>query len=303
MFTKTKTYNTELKELQNSVINKIKNYEKDDSDITEMLDFMSQFYNYSFRNVSLIRAQWSGACAVDSYIGWKRKGFTVNKGETSKIKIFFPSLCSKFTNSYGKLKPLKKATKEEKALIKQGKLPVSKKLIFRMGSVFDITQTNATKEDFPKLFPNRHVNYDIDEDAYNDIMQGVKKYADSLNVSMLEDTNRELGNAKGAFFPGFNTIMMNPQDTKGEKLMVLIHELAHASLHKETKLPTKSLELQAEMVNYLVSKHFNIDVEKESVKYIAGWTSNFKEMQDQDINTLLKETQETAKKIINTIEE
>lgn len=290
-----------IKDLETTAVTQIKEYKENKKDITELLDFMSKFYKYSLRNTLLIKSQWSGAVAVESYKGWQNLGTSVKKGEKSKIKILVPITSEVFRGLNGKNKSIKYATKEEKQLIKNGKIKTFKKVRFIYGSVFDITQTELKPEEYPKLFPNRHFDAEISEETYNKAYSGLKGLAESNNIKLSDDVEHVLGNAKGAYFPELDEIKMNPLNTSIEKVTVLIHELGHAEMHKNSNLSTEHKELQAEMVSYLVSKHLGLPVDEESIRYIKSWNGNFENIEDKQLEKLLNETRKVAKKIIESL--
>lgn len=290
----------DLTQATQNIITQIKAYTRSDEDILELLAFMERFYKYSANNQMMIASQWNGAIAVGSYNYWKKLGYPVKKGEKGKIKIFVPTTSTTFTNGDGKVKSISKATAQEKALIAEGVLKTIQKLHFKLGTVFDVSQTNMPKDDYPKLFPNHHINYETTENTHSLIL-GLSAYADRIKTSILSDTNRTIGNAKGAFLPSHNIILMNPENTETETVVVLIHELAHATLHRESKLATLQKEFQAEMVSYLVAKHFGIDTTKQSTKYLAEWTDNLNKIETTVVIRLLEGVQTTTRRIIDTI--
>lgn len=290
-----------IKDLESLAIDQIKKYKASKKDITELLDFLSNFYKYSVRNSLLIKAQWSGAVAVESYKGWQKLGTNVKKGEKSKIKILVPVTSEVFKGLNGKNKSIKYATAQEQALIQSGTIKTTKRIKFIFGSVFDITQTELKPEEYPKLFPNRHFNNEISEEEYNKIYSGLTSFAANEKIELLEDSNRDLGNAKGAYFPELDKIKMNPLNSKIENITVLIHELGHAEMHKNSSLKTEYKELQAEMVSYLVSKYLGFAVEEESIKYINSWNGNLDKIEDKELEKLLNQSRQTAKKIIESL--
>lgn len=290
-----------IKDLESLAIDQIKEYKASKKDITELLDFMSNFYKYSVRNNLLIKAQWSGAVAVESYKGWQKLGTNVKKGEKSKIKILVPVTSEVFKGLNGKNKSIKYATAQEQALIQSGEIKTTKRIKFIFGSVFDITQTELKPEEYPKLFPNRHFDKKISEEEYNKIYSGLTSFAANEKIELLEDNNRDLGNAKGAYFPELDKIKMNPLNSKIENITVLIHELGHAEMHKNSNLKTEYKELQAEMVSYLVSKYLGFAIDEESVKYINSWNGNLDKIEDKELEKLLNQSRQTARKIIESL--
>ena len=304
-----KTYNKKSKEDKEREVNEL--LEKANEGIEkcftspeqfkELINYMSKFYNYSFRNTFLIQEQFEGALAVGSYAFWKEKGFTVNKGEKG-IKILVPNrLSDYFINSKGEEVKLSKATPEEKRLIEQGEIEVRKgKLIFNQGYVFEVSQTNAKAEDLPKIFPGRWLDEEVQN--YDLMYKAMENIAKKIGVRIIEPKG-ELGAVKGVSYPLTKEVALNPRNTQLQNVKTLIHELAHAKLHTmETRdnYTTNEKEFQAEMSAYAVCSYFGLDTSEYSFRYIKSWTENV-ELKDKE--KLINEVRETVKEYIEIIEE
>ncbi len=202
--------------------------------IKEYLFYMSRFYQYSSRNTSLIQSQFSGAKAVGSFKSWKDKGFSINKGGRG-IKILVPNkTVPKFKDEHGKWKSLRFANELRKEKIKSGDLEQDRgKLYFRLGHVFDVSQTNAKAEDLPNIFPNKWMEGDFDR--YETVMNSLSAIASDMDVSV-GDLFHELGSAKGAYYHSVGAennghIGLNPRNGELQNIKTMIHELAHAKLY------------------------------------------------------------------------
>lgn len=303
----------ELEELSESILKQIEKYTTSLEDLKEYFDYMSQFYNYSARNVSLIKEQHIGAVAVASFKDWSKKGYSVNKGEKG-IKILSFTPITFYRDKNGDVKQLRYASSDDKAKIKSGEIDSWKTRSFKIGHVFDISQTNAPLEDLPNIFPNRQYNFEIEDHKNIDYLsKGIKNVGDELGIEINDVRESkigfdELGNAKGAFvqsggIDGSKEIVMNSRNTETQALATAIHELAHAKLHdlslkKDYDTPTK--EFQAEMVSYMVCKHYGMDTSEEAVPYIAAWTSNGQKIQEKE--RTLNEIHATSSEFIEIID-
>lgn len=304
-----KTYNKKSKEDKEREVNELlekanEGIEKcftSSEQFKELINYMSKFYNYSFRNTFLIQEQFEGALAVGSYAFWKEKGFTVNKGEKG-IKILVPNrLSDYFINSKGEEVKLSKATPEEKRLIEQGEIEVRKgKLIFNQGYVFEVSQTNAKAEDLPKIFPGRWLDEEVQN--YDLMYKAMENIAKKIGVRIIEPKG-ELGAVKGVSYPLTKEVALNPRNTQLQNVKTLIHELAHAKLHTiETRdnYTTNEKEFQDEMSAYSVCSYFGLDTSEYSFRYIKNWTKGV-ELKDKE--KLINEVRETVKEYIEIIEE
>lgn len=305
-----------LYELTDEIMEKIENYSRSTEDILEMANFMEKYHNYSYRNAMLIEQQWTGATAVASYQRWKELG--VNVKEKAKIGILTPVEYTVFTRKDGTTSTLKNATPKEKKMIERGELETTKRRTFKTGYVFDITQTDAKIEDLPKLFPNRHYNFEVDNDNVRLLNEALKEYGTRIGVPILIDKSNVLGNSKGRFsyqldlegkmIPESQKILLNPRNTKSEMVSVLVHELVHGTLHNplynETfnrKETTKAeREFQAELSSYIICKHFGIDTSEATIPYIAQWTKNNQSLKDRETSLAL--VHKTAKSMISFID-
>ncbi|MGJ9459926.1 LPD25 domain-containing protein [Oceanobacillus sp. CF4.6] len=295
----------EVKQLTETMNQSIESYFETPEQMAEHLAFMMQFYQYSLRNTALIQNQFRGARAVGSYKFWQEKGFQVQKGEKA-IQILVPNKTQpKFKDENGKWKSIKKATEQDKELIKKGDLEKNKsELYFARGSVFDVSQTDAKANNLPDNFPNRWLEGDVAN--YQDMLEAMKKVGNNLNVTIGEPLE-ELGAAKGVFYQGVdgrnNHIGLNPRNGELQNVKTLIHELAHAKLHstpeKHFSLSSEEKEFQAEMTAYAVASYFGIDTSDYSLGYLANWTQG-KELNDKA--KLLQEVRETAVEFIEIME-
>lgn len=290
----------EIQKLTDGFLEKLDTYFTSEESLKEHLRFMSSFHNYSVRNMILIDEQFQGARAVGSYNFWKEKGANVQKGEKG-IKILVPTPVEYF-NRNGEWVQKRYANAKEKQGIKNGSIETEKKLFFKVGHVFEYTQTNAREKgiEVSDIFNKYHRDGSIENDKamYNSL----EKVADHLNVTILEQPKEELGTAKGASYPYLKEIALNPRNTDYENVTVLIHELAHAKLHTpETRdnYTTAEKEFQAEMVSYVVASHYDIDTEEFSLSYLHNWT-NDKNLEDKE--QLLREVKDTSKEFIEIID-
>ncbi|EHK4067245.1 hypothetical protein JMY23_002367 [Listeria monocytogenes] len=279
----------EIVQLTNNMNESIQTYSESPEKLKEFLDFMSQFHKYSFRNQALIKSQFPGATCVGSFKAFSSLGFRIKKMDKSigekGIRIFKPREIIYYQkDNRGHL--VSKATKEDAQAIKAGHLQTQKIVDFTMTTVFDISMTNASPEDVPELLPNKHENF-ANEGYLSEIYEALAYVGEERGISInnAADFGIKIGLAKGMFIKdvaGEKYIAMNPTNTESENVAVLIHELAHAELHGNNviAMDVDKEEYQAEMAVYVVAKHFGIDTEASSMRYIASWTKNGHSVED-----------------------
>ena len=257
-------------------------------------------------------------------------GLSVKAGEKSRIRLFRPQMekmipvldsnGNQLKNEKGnpKFKRLSQATPQEKALVKEKKLKVSLfqkrdangQPLYTTYNVFELSQTTLKPESYPKVMPNRHYNFDMNQVKSKEVLEGLCDYAKSLGVTILQDDAHTLGNIKGGFDPNRQEILLNPHNTPGEKIGTTIHELAHATLHNP-KLTTSQMkavpryqaELEAEMTSYLVSKHFGLDTGDKAFRYMANWTDNLTIFSDKALTDSMTRIHKTVMSMVKQVEQ
>ncbi|MHA7118631.1 ArdC-like ssDNA-binding domain-containing protein [Aerococcus viridans] len=302
-----------VEELTRKMNENIKNFKKDPREELELLKYISQFNNYSIKNISLIHSQRNGAWGVVSYKQFKEKGYQVQRGEKA-IKILAPKFQDMFRYEEEgniKTKPISQATKKQKQEIKEGKYEVIKGKItnFIAVPVFDITQTDCPPEDYPVLYPNKPENFNFKgtENELKIFHQAVSDYAKSQSVKVNYDVVD--GSAKGFYVPSQNVIVVDKHLNEKERTKVLLHEVAHAEMHNSRTIKDKApelkavnvLEYQAEMTAFIVSNKFELDTEDYSTHYLASWTK--REVDDDVYLKSLEEVKEVSSKLIDKIVE
>ncbi|MGL4109018.1 ArdC-like ssDNA-binding domain-containing protein [Clostridium sp. LP20] len=299
---KTKSFEEKKKEVDQlieSAEKKLEGYFVSEESIKECLKYMSKFYNYSLNNAMLIDNQFNGALAVGSYEFWKKQGYSVKKGEKG-IKILVPIKSKpKFIRNNKDLVEVIKATEKEKESIKNGEIKIIQGTYFKLGNVFDISQTTAKVSDLPEIFPNKWIEGEVEN--YKFIYKGMEAVAKSIGVEILKP-DYELGVVKGVSLPYSNEVMTNSRNSELQNMKTLLHELTHSKLHnKETRdnYTTSEKEFQAEMAAYTICSYFGLDTSDYSLQYLHSWT---KGREFEDKQKLLKEVKEISVNYINIIE-
>lgn len=298
----------EIDTLTDEMNTNLRNYAADPADLKAFLAFMDQFRDYSLKNQLLIRSQFQGAYGVASFKTFKDWGLSVLKGEKG-IKIFVPVDIKQFKTKQGTWKNLNYATKEEKDYLAKhkNKVEMRKRLGFKLGTVFDVTQTNAKPEDYPNLFPNRKKEFQYAGKDLTILKKSLLRYANQQNISVkiVKITNSA---AKGYYRPDTHAIVLSDRNNESESSHTLIHELAHAILHNQQKMVQKDealqgtpvVEYQAEMTAYIVAHHFGLDTELHSLQYTAQWTKNLNEV--APLTEALEEIRTASNSLIEALE-
>lgn len=208
------------------------------------LAFRRTFHTYSINNALLIAIQKPEATLVAGYKAWQQKGRQVRKGEKG-IAILAP-LMRKFKDDNG----------DEEVR------PVG----FRTTYVFDVSQTDG--EAIPELPQPAPTGAGATQELFDALTADVT--ARGITVEREDD----LGGAWGYYQPKADRIVLRSDLGTAEATPVLIHELAHALLHKDTDKPRHVAELEAEATAFLIAQELGVDTAAFSFSYIAGWNTD-----------------------------
>ena len=235
-------------------------------------------------------------------------GYKVNSGEKG-IKIVIPSFYNivKIKQADGTFdyKPQFTLTEEEKEIYKNKDDDTitfhNQKLSnFRVGSVFDVSQTNMPIDEITKVLdPN------LEDERAPEITDNFIKaiYKDGYKVEYEEKMKKGV---KGYCDFDNNKIVIQKDMGNLMRLKVVIHEYAHSLAHKHLSDNKQDYvenrnkyETEAESIAYVVSKYLGLDVSDYSNIYLYSWSKekDFKEI-DDSLNTIVN----YSKMIINNYE-
>lgn len=261
-------------ELSNKVIECAKSFTNNPERIVEFLKFQSMFYRYSAKNTMLIESQNPTAQFCGSFKFFTDKGYSINKGEHS-MQIFVPTIKTFLETEDGDTIALGEATKQQKADYKAGKIKSFQKLYFKVGNVFDISQTNCPKSDYPKFLD---LGYSSEQHA--ELIEALKKFSvEKLNCPVHEDAYSSV-TVRGMYNIETNEIKISKNFDDTTKLSILSHELGHAILHSKytqlgkTEIPTVQKEFEADAVSVMLYHRFGIELTDSRQSHLS---SAFKE--------------------------
>lgn len=251
---------------KDKIIKLAEDFKTDPTMIGEYLQFSSRFYSYSTRNTMLIFSQNPHATFVQSFDSWKEMDASVKKGEHG-LKIFFPVFTTFLQLGENQEVPLSKATKQQKADYKAGKLSAEKRLTnFRIGNVFDISQTTYPKEDYPKLF---HMGYaDVE---HRMLCTAVANYCrETLGCDVSYENNVNSISLRGSYSRLTNTITINPLLEDTQRLSTLTHEMAHAMVHSRlVDSPGFQKEFEADALSIMFLSDFGISPTEQRLRHLS----------------------------------
>ncbi len=261
----------EQKRKKQEIYNQLKdisdNFKSDPNKIAEFLAFSSKFYKYSPNNTKLIYQQNQHADFVGSFQFFKEKGYNVLKGEKA-LRVLVPVITTYFQDDNDEWKKISEASDNEKAQIKKGQIDVMKKMSFKLGSVFEIAQTDCPVEDYPKIF---NMGYSSEEHAL--AFEHICNYSKTALSCPVDITNLQSISLRGAFYPFLNKIELNDKLNDTEKLSTLCHELGHAIIHndKSDKWEDKEFqrELEADMFGIMLQNYVGVELTDTRKKHFT----------------------------------
>ncbi|SFC41573.1 Uncharacterized domain associated with phage/plasmid primase [Streptococcus gallolyticus] len=242
---------------------------------------MSQFNQYSSRNLRLILAQKPDASYLAPYNTWKKFDRHVKRGEKA-LSVIIP------------VTYVKKDQQGHPILDKDGKPETG--LTFRLKpTTFDVSQTEGKA--MPKAAEVKEQLTDLD---YANLYRALMSIAKTNNVSVRFEEMEQ--STFGYYNPTENQIVLRSNEmNKSQIIKTFLHETAHSELHhnnnfQQEQLTKSTAELQAESVAYVVASYYGIDTADYSFDYLAGW-SNDKETL-ADLEAQLDIVQQEAKSLM-----
>lgn len=242
---------------------------------------MSQFNQYSSRNLRLILAQKPDASYLAPYHTWKKFDRHVKRGEKA-LSVIIP------------VTYVKKDQQGHPILDKNGKPETG--LTFRLKpTTFDVSQTEGKA--MPKAAEVKEQLTDLD---YANLYRALMSIAKTNNVSVRFEEMEQ--STFGYYNPTENQIVLRSNEmNKSQIIKTFLHETAHSELHhnnnpQQEQLTKSTAELQAESVAYVVASYYGIDTADYSFDYLAGW-SNDKETL-ADLEAQLDIVQQEAKSLM-----
>ena len=257
----------------------VKALEAGDSQVlTEYLNAMARFHNYSFGNIMLIARQRPTATRVAGIRTWNLLGRFVKRGEKG-IVILAPMV--------GHRKQTKDAVATE---IQTSNAADERKREpqlygFRAVYVFDVNQTDGKQ--LPVL---TEVHGDV-----SGYRERLIEYVESRNIKL--NYSEKIAPAKGMSYGGRITLLTGMEPA--EEFSTLVHETAHEMLHKAERrtLTTKEVrETEAEAVAFVVCQSLGLETGTASTDYIQLWNGSAKLLQES-----LEVVQRTAAVILGAI--
>lgn len=283
------------KELTEKISAIAEGWEVSPTDMVDFVRFKARFYQYSSRNTMLIYNQNPGALFCASYKGFRDLGYYVKRGETG-MKILVPVITTLFRESPdSEWKRLSDASEKEKQNIQREKYEIQKVRRFKIGTVFDVSQTNCPSEDYPKLFTAGYPS-----EQHRQAFEGLAAFSKEELGCPVRIENFRSVTKRGYYDPIGQQIVINERLNDTEKLSTMSHELGHAILHnlemaeKNTEKTTAQKELEADTFSLMLQERMGIELTETRRSHLANAYKAFFSEQD-------KGEKVSAENIVNNI--
>lgn len=260
--------NKKKEEMEEKILSMARSYREKPEQIAELLEFSSRFYKYSLKNKMLIYSQDAQASYVQSYYAWKKMGYPPVKGAKG-ISIRVPVRSTTLQvkeNGIDKLIPLKDASPELKRQYKNNEIKSYSHLNFKIGYVYDISDTDFPPEEYPSLFS---VGYDSKDHAK--VYEGLVRFnREVLKCDVVEEKIKYL-TLRGSYSLSANRITINDKLKDTEKLSTLCHETGHAIAYSQgiDDKPQCLVEFEADSIGIMIVSKVGLPVEELRKRHLA----------------------------------
>lgn len=256
----------------NSTIKEIATtYKNNPEQIAELLTFSARFYEYSARNVMLIRHQNAGTTFFQGFEAWKKDGYCVKRGQRG-LKILVPVKTTFVETEPDKYVKLSDAPWQirKKFKINNESVKSYTKIFFKVGNVFDISQTNVPKSEYPSFYSMGYNDTNLDI-----LSKGIKNYCQDKLQLPVNDIDMNSIALRG-FHIKDTSIGMNDKLNSSEYLSTLTHELGHALMNHSKIENTFQKEFEADCFSIMLDTHLGVKITDSRKHHLA---SNFQQLE------------------------
>ena len=238
-------------------------FKKDPQQYVEYLKFSARFYKYSGRNMMLIYHQKPSANFVASRTAFKDMGYDLKPGQWKyPAWIIRPETKTLFVTADGVVADIKCATAQEKADIRDGKIPTEKFTYFRAAKVYEIGQTTCPAKDYPQI-----LGHGIDDQQHKELYTRLQAVAGMSGFIVSEEP---LPSSEFGYCSHDKRIVISDSLGDTQKLSTLNHEFAHGLLHLTSDLSPAVEEFEAESVALIMQQRLGLPVEDLTVQYVKN---------------------------------
>jgi len=273
----------DYKERENVLREQVKaiaeNFKENPESLAELAAFKARFHNYSLNNTMLIYDQNPHAAFCGSFKKFKDMGYSVNRGEHG-YKIFVPAVATYIKDESGAITQWSNASKELQQQAKVGQLETFKQTHFKVGTVFDISQTNCPIEDYPKIF-----DMGYSSEQHNAVFRGLTAYSErELGVPIFVDNVESIAlRGKYGLLTDSITLSDKLQDTG--LVSTGSHEVAHALMHSveaDRDKPSCQREIEADTYSIMTEASLGLETSDVRKSHLADSYKEYEVLREND---------------------
>lgn len=260
------------------ISNMLREHETDPEAMVEDIIFASKFYQYSVKNIQIMRRQNPGMTFVASASAFEQMGYHVKNGEKAMIARV-PSFSKYVIDENGEYIYASKYTPEIKNKIKQGVLKEHEKLtryVFRP-AFYDISQTDCPVEDYPSMF-----YMGVPSEMHQEAFLAMKEFAeDSLGFKVMAVDLKSIS-LRGNCEPDNKIIRVNDKLESTLALSTLCHEIAHGIIHtlkESAKMTTAQKECEADVMAIMLESSLGLAISESRREHLYHAFHTYKDEQ------------------------
>jgi len=260
------------------ISNMLREHETDPEAMVEDIIFASKFYQYSVKNIQIMRRQNPGMTFIASASAFEQMGYHVKNGEKAMIARV-PSFSKYVIDENGEYIYASKYTPEIKNKIKQGVLKEHEKLtryVFRP-AFYDISQTDCPVEDYPSMF-----YMGAPSEMHQEAFFAMKEFTeDSLGFKVMAVDLKSIS-LRGNCEPDNKIIRVNDKLESTLALSTLCHEIAHGIIHtskESAKMTTAQKECEADVMAIMLESSLGLAISESRREHLYHAFHTYKDEQ------------------------
>lgn len=238
--------------------NLLKEHETDPDAMVEDIAFAGKFYQYSTRNIQLMRQQNPGITYVAKASLFNEMGYHIKDGEQAMVGRV-PQFHKYIINEKGERVYSEKYTPEIKQKLKEGTLKEEQATKFDFVAAFyDISQTDCPAEDYPSVF---HMG--IPSELHQDAFDAMKKFAEENLGFKVMVTDLKSISLRGSCEPDNKIIRIDDRLEATMALSTLCHEIAHGIIHtseNSAKMSAAQKECETDVMDIMLEASLGLAI-------------------------------------------
>lgn len=258
--------------------NMLAEHESDPVAMVEDIAFAAKFYQYSSKNILLMRKQNPYLTYVASASAFEKMGYHVKENEPALIGRV-PVFAKYVVNESNERIYSWNYTPEIKKRLKEGTLKERqsvRKFQF-VAAFYDISQTDCPVEDYPSIF-HMGVSSELHQEAFD----AMKEFAEKTLGFKVMVTDLKSISLRGNCEPDNKIIRINEKLEATMALSTLCHEIAHGIIHTSengANMSTAQKECEADVMDIMLESSMGLPINESRREHLFSNFHAYKEEQ------------------------